>query len=312
MYKQNLLVLVVAFLFAVEASAMFMRPENAPIDRVIANATAYVKENPEDPQGYYVLGRVHFFAFASKYGQVPQYPNWGRPKPGDEDKAKLPNIPGDAHARPGETQEYMLRQAEAQRRAKKELAVDDVGKMSREQRQKYYTRMREIQKQLQEDKWMPTPMPQRELDEHARLAIKNFKKAIELNGKNGLYYNGLAGISEQFAQRAEATYTSVDGDVIRYIQAPPKGEHRDAMLNQALQSYKKAYELTIDKDSKLEHRPLAGLADLVSYEAIKGYKRVQERLEDEKADKALLEAKRSGKNRIYLVGAPNGDISKME
>ncbi len=32
----------------------------------------------------------------------------------------------------------------------------------------------------------------------------------------------------------------------------------------------------------------------------------------EKADQALLEAKRSGKNRIYLVGAPNGDISKME
>ena len=32
----------------------------------------------------------------------------------------------------------------------------------------------------------------------------------------------------------------------------------------------------------------------------------------EQADKALLEAKRSGKNRIYLVGTPNGDISKME
>lgn len=32
----------------------------------------------------------------------------------------------------------------------------------------------------------------------------------------------------------------------------------------------------------------------------------------EQADRALLEAKRSGKNRIYLVGTPNGDISKME
>ncbi len=32
----------------------------------------------------------------------------------------------------------------------------------------------------------------------------------------------------------------------------------------------------------------------------------------EQADKALLEAKRSGKNRIYLVGSPQGDISKIE
>ena len=32
----------------------------------------------------------------------------------------------------------------------------------------------------------------------------------------------------------------------------------------------------------------------------------------EQADKALLEAKRSGKNRIYLVGSPEGDISKID
>lgn len=32
----------------------------------------------------------------------------------------------------------------------------------------------------------------------------------------------------------------------------------------------------------------------------------------EEADKALLEAKRCGKNRIYLVGSPEGDISEIE
>jgi len=32
----------------------------------------------------------------------------------------------------------------------------------------------------------------------------------------------------------------------------------------------------------------------------------------EKADQALLEAKRSGKNRIYLVGQPENDIDKIE
>ena len=32
----------------------------------------------------------------------------------------------------------------------------------------------------------------------------------------------------------------------------------------------------------------------------------------EQADKALLEAKRSGKNKIYLVGSPQGDIAEVE
>ena len=32
----------------------------------------------------------------------------------------------------------------------------------------------------------------------------------------------------------------------------------------------------------------------------------------EQADKALLEAKRSGKNKIYLVGKPDSDIADIE
>jgi PleD family two-component response regulator len=32
----------------------------------------------------------------------------------------------------------------------------------------------------------------------------------------------------------------------------------------------------------------------------------------QQADKALLEAKRSGKNRIYLVGKPQSDITEIE
>ncbi|MHC5038598.1 MAG: hypothetical protein ACYTHM_14900 [Planctomycetota bacterium] len=35
-----------------------------PLDRLLANLTAYIKENPKDAGGYYVLGRVHSMAFA--------------------------------------------------------------------------------------------------------------------------------------------------------------------------------------------------------------------------------------------------------
>ncbi|MCG8510643.1 MAG: hypothetical protein MI741_15580, partial [Rhodospirillales bacterium] len=48
---------IIVITFATSASAMFMRPNDAPADRLIRNIKAYIKENPKDPQGYYTLGR---------------------------------------------------------------------------------------------------------------------------------------------------------------------------------------------------------------------------------------------------------------
>jgi hypothetical protein len=47
------------------SSAKFANPtEKLPADRMIKNAKAWIKENPKDAQGYYVLGRVHSMAWA--------------------------------------------------------------------------------------------------------------------------------------------------------------------------------------------------------------------------------------------------------
>lgn len=47
------------------SSAKFANPtEKLPADRMIKNAEAWIKENPKDAQGYYVLGRVHSMAWA--------------------------------------------------------------------------------------------------------------------------------------------------------------------------------------------------------------------------------------------------------
>jgi hypothetical protein len=70
-------------LAALPAAAMFMVPPEAPVDRLIQNVGAYVKEHPKDPMGYYTLARVHHLAFALKQEKLRA----------TEEKGKLPNVP---------------------------------------------------------------------------------------------------------------------------------------------------------------------------------------------------------------------------
>lgn len=65
-----------ALLLALSASvpAMFMNMSvQVPVDRVTKNVEAWIKEKPADAQGYYVLGRIHAMAYA--YG--PELSLWG-------------------------------------------------------------------------------------------------------------------------------------------------------------------------------------------------------------------------------------------
>jgi hypothetical protein len=45
-------------------------PIDVPIPRLLANVSEYVKQNPRDPNGYYTLGRIHYFAFAAPTRQT--------------------------------------------------------------------------------------------------------------------------------------------------------------------------------------------------------------------------------------------------
>jgi len=53
------------------ASGMFVMPSNAPVERLIKNTRAYIKEEPKDPEGYYTLARIHYLAFANRTFEVP-------------------------------------------------------------------------------------------------------------------------------------------------------------------------------------------------------------------------------------------------
>ena len=48
-------------------------PRDAPVDRLIANLQAYIKEHPNEALGYYRLGRVHVLALESQSEFVPVF-----------------------------------------------------------------------------------------------------------------------------------------------------------------------------------------------------------------------------------------------
>jgi hypothetical protein len=72
-------------------------PHDVPVDRLVANLTKYIEEHPEDPEGYYRLGRVHTLALETKsefvlaYERTPPVPaegSWAKRQWGREQHAE--------------------------------------------------------------------------------------------------------------------------------------------------------------------------------------------------------------------------------
>lgn len=81
-FRQNLLgLLAAAGLTASGTFAMFIPLQSVPVDRIIANLTAFSKEHPDDASGFYSLGRAHSLAFTKSVDQLPTYPSGGEDRP---------------------------------------------------------------------------------------------------------------------------------------------------------------------------------------------------------------------------------------
>jgi hypothetical protein len=56
--------------------ALWAKPPMTPVNRLLANVSRYVQQNPKDAHGHYVLARLHSLAFAKgQEAWVPHYPN---------------------------------------------------------------------------------------------------------------------------------------------------------------------------------------------------------------------------------------------
>jgi hypothetical protein len=63
---------------------MWVSLTEVPLARLLTNTEAYIKQNPNDAQGYYVLGRLHSLAFARETKTIAAY---------EGDKRPLPSLP---------------------------------------------------------------------------------------------------------------------------------------------------------------------------------------------------------------------------
>ena len=55
---------------AVQGFAIFVGDPLIPVDRLITNTTAYIREHPDDAMGPYTLARIHYLALASRASTV--------------------------------------------------------------------------------------------------------------------------------------------------------------------------------------------------------------------------------------------------
>jgi hypothetical protein len=290
--------LIVVSLTAAAASAMFAPPQDVPVDRIVKNAQAYVAEHPDDPSGYYVLGRVHYLAWTLKSQTVPVYRG--------VDKSGKPQV-ADDHAL--DMYQSMAVAQEARRQVLAEMKVDTEAQLKPAERRAYYQRVNERTKQLKANGWQPAAIPAEQLDEHAKAAIVNLRKAShpQTDGR-GLYWLTLGSMIEQYADRAAELGLSSPYKLEKVDE--PEAKLKRQWLKSALGRYHCAYAATYTKDAALEHRPIAGIQYLVSYEAIAGYRRVIDLLggPDEKQKKVLAEMDRHMKK---LQALPMGAITPI-
>jgi hypothetical protein len=250
----QLLSVVIFFLFICGiVKAHFSIPNLAPVGRIIPNAEAYVKENPKDAHGYYVLARIHYLAFVNKATQVSVFTDFKEYPPKVAENWQLPDYL------------YRARTEYAQKLAAEELGYNSASSIPNDKREAYYQLFSQKEKELIVQKWQPEEISQNKLTEHLTAAIDNFKKAIELEPKNGLYYLGLASLYEQYVDYVKEIDLKILPDAFRAI-----------ILQQACQIYYTSYQLSINDNLKLKNLPLEGLNSLTGYEAGKAYIRLVE------------------------------------
>lgn len=240
------------------ANAMFLIPQNVPVDRLVANGAAYVRENPNDVHGYYALGRTHYLAFVTKAGEV-------RASEGNL-KWEIAREWNRRYLESGMgTDIRSLRWNHAGLLVLKEFGCASIKDLRPEDGLEYRRRLNLKIDELETTGWRPEPPSNAELTNHAANAKKNLQKATELDPNNALYHLALASLIEQYVEFLQEMNCDVTPD-----------EFTSIILDRAREEYYAAYDLAVTRDLK-QRLPPDGLTGVISHEAGEGYIRLTER-----------------------------------
>lgn len=240
-------------LISLPATAMFMRPNDAPVARLLRNAQAYVLEHPDDASGHYVLGRIHYLAWSTKAGFVPAY------QTGTDDGSEAPAIP------PNELLYFspdQARQSEAIRRALETVGAEDMAGVT--DHDVFWETVQAFQLKLTDQDWAPDELRVSQLDAHAEQAFAAFTQAITRAPDDGLYWLSRASLTQQYADRGAERGLSPTS-LLPVTDDPELLSAAWKMY--ALDLYTHAFDRAAEADATREHQPVRGLQSLVSYEA---------------------------------------------
>ena len=230
------------------ASAKFAQPQNVPIDRLVANQTAFLKKNPNDWKATYTLARIHYLAFANDVSVLGAY-QWKEEDP--YTLARWQNF------------QWASVNAEAEKLTRAELKLDSNPQW-KDPKFKEFNKVKQTKlNELRKNNWKPTPKTPNQTMSHYNHSKDLFQKVIENDKDPALATLGLASLEEQYASAALQ-------ERLRSVQSRPKA----SSINAIADSYHKAFSLAQKKDAERKFKPLHGLNSLVSYEAGKAYLRL--------------------------------------
>ncbi len=217
-----------------------------PFDRLIANMEAYIRDHPNDPQGYYTVARMHYFAFVDQMPCVPMDPlGMSPPRVAEEWQIYRERLLLD------------LLRAQAQQMVLDEWGYATEGDVPADRREEFQTAVQDKERELIDQGWEPERLDTPQVLAHAGAAVDNFERALDLEPENGLFYLGLASLYEQYSSYA------ADANIIDH---PPQLAHVTIFETRVM--YYLAYRFSIEEDLKRDHIVvLWGMDPLVNSQA---------------------------------------------
>jgi hypothetical protein len=138
------------------------------------------------------------------------------------------------------------------------------------------------------------------LMEHADKAQTNFKEAMKLDPKNGLYALGLASLLDEFRAWI-ATQKNV----------PVPAGFNDLTLEKVRAAYATAFKLAMAEDSKITRMPMGGTKSIAAHEAAAALIRLAKDAPASMTDEDKANLKAAEEAQAKFAKLPRGPISPM-
>ncbi|MBI3831638.1 MAG: hypothetical protein HY291_19110 [Planctomycetes bacterium] len=280
-------------------NAEFKQAPSVSVERLLKNTAAFIKEHPDDPQGYYVLGRLHHLAFAMKVQDLPTY------GVGATVKSQLPEIDNRSLNYRDDLKKG-LTDEEAAVHLKEGLAHYRKAIQLKPDRALYHLSLAS----LMETAASPVIMKEGDVPQ----ASDKEKNGIEESIKD------LAAEAAETRTKAHDKLLSVGLKALPVLvtHAADEDLERRARVNllialpckeKAKEEYLKSYELGKEQDLAQKHVPIDGVESLVTYEAGEGFLRLLKGRHQ--SDTETKKAEEIAEHLKNLKGLPPGKITPI-